>query len=502
MPNLSIPMSTKDQQFGGFAWAIRMSPLIVAAILAALWMAGAPPVIPDLRLSAPLVARPGTTIGVRAWQVDQDTDGYTVILAPAVAVELRNAAGMVLAKTDLTESLVQGVEGHVQVRGGLDGVLSLVALAEIDGRSVSVERALYVRESIESRLPKGRAVNAFQGYELGPIRAGHSRRAVGVLDPRVEEGACVPELRCWLSVWVGAEAVAVRVRPLAGVRTGSRSVEPSNGFARFPLVVAGNEGRVEVEALGPDGVVVAAREVRLPVVPGGIVARASVTDGAIELEWEQLGGRDPVLVDVFEGRRWMHALSLSPDAPHFPVLGPGVWRLQVRADLFSDNTAGVAHVVVADPDGPGPARHAATAVLAEADREGLDPLAVAIIDGDAPRPGTEDLLRALFAVPSFDVVAVGAGTSARVGTDEALDGEQELRRWQAAAAILLIGLMVSMVLLRVELVAQARARQLLDELGDEAATPRRTASPGRGLWAFVLLVFVLMAVLALSKGWF
>jgi hypothetical protein len=108
----------------------------------------------------------------------------------------------------------------------------------------------------------------------------------------------------------------------------------------------------------------------------------------------------------------------------------------------------------------------------------------------------------LFAVPSFDVVAVGAGTSARVGADEALDGEQELRRWQAAAAILLIGLMVSMVLLRVELLAQARARQLLDELGEETATPRRTASPGRGLWAFVLLVFVLMAVLALSKGWF
>ena len=127
---------------------------------------------------------------------------------------------------------------------------------------------------------------------------------------------------------------------------------------------------------------------------------------------------------------------------------------------------------------------------------------MAIIDGDAPQTGTEDLLRALFAVPSFDVVAIGPGMSARIGVDEALEGEQELRRWQAAAAILLIGLMVSMVLLRVEVVAQARARQLLDGLGDEAAIPRRTASPGRGLWAFVLLVFVLMAALALSKGWF
>ena len=495
-------MTTQDRQFNRFAWAIRLSPVVVASILAALWMAGAPPVVPDLRLSAPVVARPGTTIGLRAWQVDQDDDGYTIIVAPPVEVELRNAAGMVLAKTKLRKSLVQGREGHLQVPDGLDDVLSLVALAEIDGRSVSVERALYVRESIESRLPTGRAVNAFQAYELGVIRPTGSSRATPVLDPRVEEGACVPDLRCWLSVWVGDQEVVVRVRSLAGVRVPSSAVRPSNGFARVPLLVAGSEGRVEVEVLGRDGAVVAAREVRLPVVPGGIVARASATDGRIEVEWEQLGGREAVLVDVFQGRRWVRALSLSPGDAHFAALGPGVWRLQVRADLLSDNTAGVSYVVVADPMGPGRARQAADAVLVDADREGLDPLAVAILDGAFQREDNEDLLRALFAIPSFDVVAIGPGVSARFGVDETLEDDQELRRWQAAAAILLIGLMVSMVLLRVELIAQARARQLLDAFGDEAPPPRRSASSGRGLWAFVLLVFVLMAVLALSKRWF
>ena len=334
-------MTTQGRQFGRFAWVIRMSPFVVAIILAALWMAGAPSMVPDLRLSAPMVARPGTTIGLRAWQVDQDDEGYTVIAAPAVAVELRNAAGMVLAKTELRQSLVQGMEGHLRVPDRLDEVVSLVALAEIDGRSVSVERALYVRESIDSRLPKGRAVNAFQVYELGPIRAADSRRAARALDPRVEEGACVPDLRCWLSVWVDDGAAAVRVRPITGVRVEPRAVRPSNGFARVPLVVAGSEGRVEVEALGEDGDIVAAREVRLPVVPGGVVARASAADGRIEVEWEQLGGRDPVLIDVFQEHRWMRALSLSADDPHLPALGPGVWRVQVRADLFSDNTAGV-----------------------------------------------------------------------------------------------------------------------------------------------------------------
>jgi len=257
-----------------------------------------------------------------------------------------------------------------------------------------------------------------------------------------------------------------------------------------------------VEVLGRNGAVVAAREVRLPVVPGGIVARASATDGRIEVEWEQLGGREAVLVDVFQGRRWVRALSLSPDDPRLPALGPGVWRLQVRADLLSDNTAGVSYVVEADPMRPGRARQAADAVLVDADREGLDPLAVAILDGAFQREDIEDLLRALFAIPSFDVVAIGPGVSARFGVDETIEDDQELRRWQAAAAILLIGLMVSMVLLRVELIAQARARQLLDAFGDEAPPPRGSASSGRGLWAFVLLVFVLMAVLALSKRWF
>jgi hypothetical protein len=495
-------MATQDRQFNRFAWVIRTSPFVVAIILAALWMAGAPLAVPDLRLSAPVVARPGTTIGLRAWQVDEDDEGYTVIAAPAVVVELRDAAGMTLSKTELGDSLVQGKEGHLRIPEGLDAVCSLVAFAEIDGRTVSVERALYVREAIESRLPKGRAVNAFQAYELGPIRAPDSSPATQVLDPRVEEGACVPGLRCWLSVWIGDARVAVRVRPLGGVRVESHVAEPSDGFVRYPLVVVGNEGRVAVEALGEDGAVVAARQVRLPVVPGGIVAWASANDGRFQLQWERLGEPAPVLVDVFQGRRWVDALSLSPEDPSLPALGPGVWRLQARADLFSDNTAGVSYVVVADSDAPDRVRQAAEAIVAEADREGLDPLAVAVIEGPLPKGGVDDLLRALFAIPSFDVVSIGPGVSARVGVDQAFAREQELRRWQAAAVILLIGLMVSMVLLRIEVVAQTRARQLLEELGDETPPRRPGTSVGRGLWAFVLLVFVLMAVLALSKRWF
>jgi hypothetical protein len=275
----------------------------------------------------------------------------------------------------------------------------------------------------------------------------------------------------------------------------------TSGFARLPLVVKGQEGLVAVEALAEDGTVLASRAVRLPVILGGLIARASAEGRAVRLQWETLGEPRPVLVDVFEKRRWVDALSLAPGEGSFEAPTTGVLRLQARADLFSDNTAGVSYVVAARPTDPPPHRQAAETVLSDADREGLDPLAASIIDGSF-EGSPEDATRAMLAVPSFDVVAIGPGVSARVGLDDALARDQEVYRWAAAGAIFLLGLMVSMVLLRIEVVAQARAHQLLESLGEETEPAARRASVGRGLWAFVLFVFVLMAVLALSKGWF
>ncbi|MGB5266834.1 MAG: hypothetical protein WBN30_09620, partial [Polyangiales bacterium] len=214
---MSIPMAKQEPQINRFSWAIRLSPVLVALILAVLWVAGAPSPVPDLRFSAPVVARPGTTIGLRAWQLDEDDEGYTVVAAPPVAVELRNRGGMLLARTELGASLVHGREGQLSIPTGLNETLSLVATAKIDGQDLSVTRTLFVRESINSRLPTGRSITAFRAYELGPIRVSDSRRAVELLDPRVEEGACVPDLRCVLSVWVGDADLWVRLRPIAGV---------------------------------------------------------------------------------------------------------------------------------------------------------------------------------------------------------------------------------------------------------------------------------------------
>jgi len=293
-----------------FAWTLRLAPALVATILAALWLMGAPREAPDLRLSAPVVARPGGSIGLRAWQVDRDRDGYSVIRAPAVSVELRNSAGMLIASTELLESRVHGAEGRLAIPPTLSGEHSLTARATIDRAEVTVSRTLYVRPGIDSRLPAGREVNAFQFYELGPLRRFDQARGPDTIDPRVEEGACVPELECTLLVWVGRWEGRLRLRPLVGARPKSQQTRSAGGFGRLPLLVAGQEGRVVVEAVADDGAVLASREVRLPVVPGGLVARASAQNGGARVIWESLGGAVPVLIDIFDGHRWVDARSL------------------------------------------------------------------------------------------------------------------------------------------------------------------------------------------------
>ena len=170
-------------------------------------------------------------------------------------------------------------------------MLSLIAHAEIDGSSVSVERALYVRASIESRLPSGRAVNAFQAYELGPMRAAASSgAAVGARPSR--GGGRVCSRSTLLAIGLGGRPGRRGARPFGGRCSGPPRSPSSrtSGFARVPLVVVGSEGRVEVEAVDRDGTVVAAREVRLPIVPGRHRGRGHlVIDGRIRVAWEQIG---------------------------------------------------------------------------------------------------------------------------------------------------------------------------------------------------------------------
>ena len=476
---------------------MRIAPLVVAGILAALWLSEAPDPAIGFSLSGPSVVAAGTKVALRAWHLtDHGVD------APPTIVELRDGSGTLISTTTMTTSLAEGLEGEVSLPDDIEGIAFFVARTDIEGNEVSVRYGVSVEpvDALRTYQP-GRETSPFQVYELGPLRVVDPKAAPQELDPRIEGGACVPELACWLSVWVGKKATRVRVDEIAGVRFEETLIGPTKGFLRFPLVVIGNEARIEVQALGPDDRVAASREVRLPVVPGGISARASLDGGRVRIEWDELGDDGPVLVDAYRGNQWTYAFSVTPNDPWLPLpLDPGVWRFQVRADLFSRSTAGVAHVVIPDGDGSAALEVAAQTVLADAQRDGLDPIAMAIIDGEVPPDQAEDAIRALFGPRNFGVVSL-AGMVSLPEVDPG-QSRRDLMRWIAAAIILAIGLLVSLALLRLEFLAQARARELLEGFDDAGPLPSPAPLLERWLWAFVFLVFVLIAALALSKGWF
>jgi hypothetical protein len=468
-------------------------------VLALLWLSGKPPPIPDLRLGAPVVARPGSTIGIRAWQLDEDDLGRVQVQAPETRVLLRDLDQRTVAMTVLARSSVEGSEGRLDVPEELDGKYALVAISDIDGREVTVERALYVRDGIDSKLTSGRTVNAFQAYSLGLLRRIDRDRGPSVLDPRIEEGACAPDLPCTLTVWVGSWQGTVRVRAVAGARIARDVATVDRGFAKFVLTVTGPEARVAVEALDDTGAVLSLREARLPLVPGGMTARAEVRDDEVHLEWHSMSADAPVLVDVFADHRWVSAHSVTRADPVIRNLGPGVWRLQLRHDLFSSNTGAVTFAVVLPDDAALEA--AAELALSASDSRGLDPLAMAIIEGSFDGDPAA-ALRSVLGIPAFDVVTLGPGVSSRIGVDEAAADAQKARRWRAAFLILVVGLFVSVVLLRVEVVAQQQANEVLQSLASDDDVAKPLPVSGRGLWVLALFVFVVIAALALSKGWF
>ncbi|MGB5810549.1 MAG: hypothetical protein WBG86_08475, partial [Polyangiales bacterium] len=399
---MSIPTEKRHLDLQRFSWVVRAAPIAVALILATLWLSEAPPRPIGFSFSAPSVVAPGTRIALRAWQLTDDG-----IDAPSTSVDLFDRKGTLISTTIMTPSRVAGLEAEIMLPKDVQGVVQLVAHTRIDGEAVSASYSVSVEteEAFRAYRPV-RETSPFQVYELGPLQRLDPVRAPEALDPRVEEGACVPELPCWLSVWVGDEPTRVRLRPITGVRLDETEAGPAAGFLRFPVVVAANEARIEVQALDPTGRPVATRQIRLPIVPGGIVARGRVSGAQVRISWEELGGATAVLVDAYLGNRWTYAMSVTPDRPVLPVsLEPGVWRLQVRRDLFSTNTAGVTHVAVTGGGRNDPLRMAARAVLDDAARDGLDPIAVAAENGEISPAQAEDAILALFGPRNFGVVA-------------------------------------------------------------------------------------------------
>ena len=214
-----------------------------------------------------------------------------------------------------------------------------------------------VLASIESAPPEGRPLRGLQQYSAGPVLAESGTIAPSALSVQVSGGACVPEQRCQLLVHIGTPAAAVRVSPNSTVTPTAQSASAeTSGVVPLEVTTHGPEAELWLSA-ERSGERVARRSVRLPVAMAALNViwnQAEVLTGSLPLKVHSPAADGGCILDAFSDGHWRTTGSLASCARSQAVpfaLEPGLWRLQVRRDPFSMQTAGVAVIALPAPGG-------------------------------------------------------------------------------------------------------------------------------------------------------
>lgn len=403
-----------------------------------------------------------------------------------------------------------GMEGVIAVPSTARDELVLRAEAPLDDGSVARCQAP-IRVSRHPRVPepRGHPIHPLDQYRQFPIEPVGEAQPPNALDLRVIGGACVPSEPCHLSAWVGAPAASVRLEPHPPVTllSSAEATAPTDGIVRFDVRIDGPEAEVELVA-ARDGVDVARRRVRLPLLLGGVPLEGTfgLLDGQPEVV---VPAHEAVIVDAFRDRLWerttsasaptgVHARAVLPeDALH---LDPGLWRVQMRTDPFGADSAGVRFAYLrADTESDA---HALRQIKRRLEREGADDA----LTPRLPLPGVEPRLQAehALALLEMDVIQPPAAMSGAEQRDSTLDEHRVRVRWLAVAVIVAVALFVAGYMLRRGLVAAREARDVLTMAGDREARSRRSVVSMTlrvvAIVALVVLAFVSVAILLLARG--
>lgn len=481
----------------------------------------------DLQLITENVAAPGRGFALRAFLLDYDEQGRRTprLESRPVDVSLRTEDGDVVARAVLEPSALPGMEGVLQVPSDLSGRYVVDARVRDGERYLAaVVKPITVAPDATGREPVGRLATPLTRYTPYPVHAVDGEVAPSRLDARVLGGACVPEQRCDVLVWVGEPGAALRVEEGGGVEPLDRTriapdpdavsdagggppdagpspagAEPAetDGLVSIPLVVHGPEAVLRLQA-SRGGRLVARRQVRLAVDLGGVCLEPA--DGGSGFRAAALDLGRGVIVDAFHEGRWERTGSVSADRLDGPLelpfepLEPGLWRLQVRADAFSSNGAATRLVVV----GEGPHEAALRAAAGAAWATELPPAPASVPGTPAERAAFTLAAAELDVVPQPNAVS---GRIQRRAVDEDAEGR---RRLVAGGAILLGGLLLTILFLRRGLVAAAQARRIMADAGDlDALGPRKRWSATLSVLAvvaLVLLAFLATGLMLLSRG--
>jgi hypothetical protein len=164
----------------------------------------------------------------------------------------------------------------------------------------------------------------------------------------------VPEIACELFVHVGAPAAGLALVPSASITPEPSSARPSEetaGVVRLRFVVHGPEALVTLAATRA-GVPVATRALRMALGLGtsAVLDSPRILGEPSALRLGLHGDERGCIVDAFHDRHWLRTAALADcrggEQPRWPPLAAGLWRLQLRRDPFSAESAGVRNVYV------------------------------------------------------------------------------------------------------------------------------------------------------------
>jgi len=491
--------------------ALVVVPIATAVVFIAVFAVEKIEIRYDLQLITPPQVSPGGTVPTRAFFfVPSDGIGPADAETRNAVLELVDGAGVVVAEGELMPTLRDVPEVTEDGRFGMDGWLVAPEAAGdytihatvYDGDDVTArcDAPLVVTPSPRPSPPQGRPMMPMQQWQLESIQPVQGVMAPSALELRVRGGYCVPDYSCELLVWVGAPAASVRLEG-HGATVGDESPsDVTSGIVAHVATVTGPEATVTIIA-SRDGIEVARRDVRLPIVQSGVPISVGEAICAPPCERTVLGLDDrPVLVDFFRDGVWSRVSTLppssEPDRHHTTSLEAGIWAAQLRTDPFGVESAATRLLYVGEED------EAVRAMKQYLVAEEADDAFTRAMPVSGISPNHQVAFGA--ALLEMDVVALPQARSGRVQADLGLVEDRSALRWVAALAVFAVGLFVAGFVMRRGLLASAEARALLSEAGDEEAMSRKrilsmTLSVSGVVFA-TILAFVAAALLLLTRG--